>query len=157
MTDADSVANDPLAKARATAMKLLARREHSRLELDLKLRQRRCDAGTIVSVLDEFEREGWLDDERFADIYVRQRCEAGYGPQRIQAELQQRGIEGVPASLAAVPEAEWRELALRMRFRRFGREVVDDWNERGRQGRYLAQRGFTMEQIDFALTQSTGE
>lgn len=145
-------AGDALNKARAIAMKLLARREHSRMELDIKLRQRRCEKGVIVTVLDEFEREGWLDDARFADIYARQRREAGYGPLRIQAELQQRGIEAVPPSLAAFPEAEWRQMALQARVRRFGRGIVEDWNERGRQGRFLAQRGYSMEQIDFALT-----
>ena len=79
-------------KARATALRLLARREHSRLELHLKLRQRKVPGDIIESVLDEYESEGWLDDNRFADVYARQRMDLGYGPLRILGELQQRGV-----------------------------------------------------------------
>jgi len=47
-------------KARATALRLLARREHSRLELSMKLRQRRFDSRLIDEVLDEYEEQGCL-------------------------------------------------------------------------------------------------
>ncbi|TNE98663.1 MAG: regulatory protein RecX, partial [Gammaproteobacteria bacterium] len=55
-------------RARSTALRLLARREHSRLELSLKLRQRKLPSSVIDAVLDDFEHEGWLDDQRFADV-----------------------------------------------------------------------------------------
>ena len=62
--------NDQDYKARATALRLLARREHSRLELSLKLRQRKLPGDIINAVLDDYEKEGWLDDDRFADVYA---------------------------------------------------------------------------------------
>ena len=65
-------------KARATALRLLARREHSRYELSLKLRQRKVSGDIIDAVLDDYEKEGWLDDDRFADVYARQRMDLGY-------------------------------------------------------------------------------
>lgn len=83
-------------KARASALRLLARREHSRLELSLKLRQRKIESAIIETVLDEYEAEGWLDDDRFADVYARQRMDIGYGPLRILGELQQRGVHRTP-------------------------------------------------------------
>ena len=67
--------NDQDYKARATALRLLARREHSRLELSLKLRQRKLPGDIINAVLDDYEKEGWLDDDRFADVYARQRMD----------------------------------------------------------------------------------
>ncbi len=71
----DQKHDDPEYQARSVALRLLARREHSRYELALKLRQRRIPPDVFDPVLDEYECEGWLDDDRFAEIYTRQRIE----------------------------------------------------------------------------------
>lgn len=136
----------------ATALRLLARREHSRQELVLKLRQRRFDEPLIDPVLDEFEQEGWLDDGRFADVYARQRIDQGYGPLRIQAELRQRGVARDPEVLEALSEREWCDHAIRMRERRFGlANLEQDWDEKVRQARFFQRRGFTSSQVDITL------
>lgn len=140
-------------KILAQVMKLLARREHSRGELLLKLTKRGYHESDANIALDECEARKWLDDQRYAEMYVRQRREALYGPNRILAELQQRGIWEVPESLAAVPESDWRHCAVQLREKKYGLGDRLDWSERGRQGRFLAQRGFTMDQIEHALEQ----
>ena len=137
----------------AQAMKLLARREHSRAELALKLMKRGYEERETEAVLDECEAQKWLDDDRYAELYVRQRKEAFYGPVRILAELQQRGIHGEPENLSATPDSEWRLNAAQLRAKKFGLSGALGWTERGRQGRFLAQRGFTMSQIEYALAQ----
>lgn len=143
---------DPEQLAKSIALRLLARREHSRFELVTKLRQRRVDSRVIDPVLDEFEAEGWLSDERFADVYARQRFELGYGPLRIRSELQQRGIRFTPACINDVSEHRWRQQAIAVRRRRFGlKDLRDDWKEKGRQARFLSQRGFSGEQVEQAL------
>lgn len=144
--------DDPEYKARATALRLLARREHSRSELTRKLRQRELPAGIIASVLDEYEQEGWLSDERFADVYGRQRFDLGYGPLRIRSELQQRGVSLWPPSLAKLTDRDWIEQAIRTREKKFGlQSVSDDWSEKARQARFLVQRGFTSQQAERAI------
>lgn len=86
------------AELRDKALRLLTRREHSRLELERKLSRHpgtADDAGTgekIAAVLDELEQAGLLSDSRFAAAYVSERLAKGFGPLRIRAELQQRGI-----------------------------------------------------------------
>jgi regulatory protein len=143
---------DPNEQAPETALRLLARREHSRFELVMKLRQRRVDAEVIDRVLDDFEEKGWLDDGRFAEVFVRQRMDAGYGPLKILADLQQRGVMATPPELVAVPEEHWAEQATRLRERRFGlTDLTEDWPERQRQGGFLARRGFSGEQVERAL------
>ncbi|SFR78721.1 regulatory protein [Marinobacter daqiaonensis] len=143
---------DPNEQAPEMALRLLARREHSRLELALKLRQRRVGHEVIERVLDEFEDRGWLSDERFAEVFVRQRMEAGYGPLKILADLQQRGIPGRPPALSEIPDDDWIASAVRLRDRRFGLgNVLEDWPERQRQGGFLARRGFSTEQVEAAL------
>lgn len=144
--------DDPEQKARAAALRLLARREHSRLELDLKLRQRKVEAPLIEKVLDEYEANDWLNNERFADVFARQRFDLGYGPIKIIAELQQRGIHQPPEWLSAMTDREWTNMATRLRDRRFGlSDIRDDWDEKGRQGRFLARRGYASDHIEAAL------
>ncbi|WP_372985711.1 regulatory protein RecX [Marinobacter sp.] len=139
-------------KTRAAALRLLARREHSRLELSLKLRQRRFENGLIEEVLDEYEEQGWLDDHRFADVYSRQRMDLGYGPLRILGELQQRGVHHTPECLDAMTEEDWCAVAIKLRERRFGlSDLEDDWDTKVRQARFLNRRGFSASQVERAL------
>lgn len=139
-------------KARSVALRLLARREHSRQELVLKLRQRSLDSSIISSVLDDYEREGWLDDDRFSDVYSRQRIDLGYGPVKVLAELQQRGIHRTPSCLAELADADWIRNACLLREKRYGlADLSGDWDEKMRQARFLTRRGFTANQVERAL------
>lgn len=139
-------------RARSAALRLLARREHSRLELSLKLRQRKIPNEVIEPVLDDYEAEGWLDDDRFADIYARQRMDLGYGPLRILAELQQRGVHHTPACVNDLNDKDWSERAIRLRLKRFGGiDIREDWEEKARQARFLTRRGFASAHVEAAL------
>lgn len=153
-----SADDDPEYRTRSLALKLLARREHSRQELSLKLLKRKLPRDLIEVVLDEYEVNGWLDDLRFADIYARQRMESGYGPLKIESELQKRGIFSRPECMREASARDWFMLALNARRRRFG--IADEaleWDQKVKQGRFLAQRGFTGEQAEQALSARSGD
>ncbi|XOZ33869.1 regulatory protein RecX [Halomonadaceae bacterium KBTZ08] len=139
------------------ALKLLARREHSRFELGRKLDRSGGNTELVEEVLDELVAEGWQSDERFAESFSRQRIEAGYGPLRIRSELEQRGVKGHSQALTALAEDDWVSMARAQRQRRFGEEAPADRKERGRQGRFLAQRGFSRSQVEKALSVAPDE
>lgn len=148
----------PQEEAEAIALRLLARREHSRAELELKLRQRGLPGEVIAPVLDDYEARGWLSDERYAEILVRQRLETGHGPLRVRADLQQKGIRETPAAFSEITEQQWCASAVGARRKRFGLENLrNDREARARQGRFLARRGFRQEQIEHALAQTDEE
>lgn len=70
------------------ALRLLARRDYSVLELCEKLQAR---FGTAPrEVIDQLISKKFLDDRRFAENYVRRR--KTWGPQRLREELLRRGI-----------------------------------------------------------------
>jgi len=139
-------------KARSVALRLLARREHSRLELTRKLLQRQLPKSVIETVLDDYEEQDWLSDERFAEAYARQRIEAGYGSLRITGELNQRGVAANADTLQAMSLQDWCDQAVRLRRKRFGlSDLRGQLEERLRQMRFLQRRGFTQEQINAAL------
>lgn len=139
---------------RQTALKLLARREHSRRELAAKLRQRGYPEQDLCSVLDELEGEGLLSEQRFTEAYIASRSQRGYGPTRIRAELRERGVAGdiIEQQLAGAG-VDWAALAESVRRKRFGGKVPKDFQARAAQLRYLQYRGFDGGQIREALTE----
>ncbi len=141
-----------MATLRHIALGLLARREHSAEELRRKLCRHAADGVEVEAVVEALEREGWVDDRRFAESYVRSRAGRGYWPLRIDSELNARGLD---ASLArgAVWEAgeSWDERAVSARRKRFPGSPPAERSEQGRQVRFLQYRGFTREQISRVL------
>ena len=110
-------------------------------------------SGDIIdAVLDDYEKEGWLDDDRFADVYARQRMDLGYGPLRILGELQQRGVHRPPECVDEMTEEDWCERAVAIRDKRFGlADLSEDWDEKVRQARFLNRRGYSASQVERAL------
>lgn len=136
------------AEVREAAVRLLARREHSALEIRRKLLLREHPADVIDKVIDELVAENLLSNERFAEEFVRSRSNKGFGPQRIRAELRQRGIDPTVAeSHLRAPEEDWQARALAQYRKRFGERPPRDLAERSRHYRFLLNRGFTSEQI----------
>ncbi len=133
------------------ALKLLARREHSARELKRKLAARGITDDEAAAAVEHAIAENWQSDARYAGMLVRTRVAAGYGPLRIEAELE---VAGVPPEQvrAAFDEAavDWRALALEVHAKKFGRPPKTS-AERAKQYRYLQGRGFDSSQISAAL------
>jgi regulatory protein len=82
------------ARCRVKAMDYLARREHGRKELELKLRQKDFPPQIIAEQLDRLESERLLDDYRFATQFVSSRQRKNpEGPQVLSMRLRQRGVD----------------------------------------------------------------
>ena len=134
------------------ALDLLARREHSRLELKRKLKVRGFATAEIAATLDELEATGALAAARFTESFVRTRVAKGQGPIRIRAELDERGVGAADAAEALRVEGiDWNEAARAVRRKRFGPACPRDFKERARQTRFLQYRGFESSQIRAAL------
>ena len=144
------VLDTPVAVRRA-AMDLLAQREHGRVELARKLRRRGAPPELIDSALDRLSEEGLLDESRYLESFIAARARAGYGPLRIREELAQRGLprEAIEQALGECG-VDWVEQLRELWQRRFGVRPQGQ-KERARQGRFLAYRGFSMEQISRLL------
>ena len=140
-------AEDDAEAIRDCSIRLLARREHSRLELQRKLEARDFVRGDITPVLDALESEGLLSDERFAEMFSRTRVENGQGPLKIRADLQARGVSGevIDHALELVDDS-WLVHCRAAWQRRFGVAPADrrEWS---RQARFLANRGFSAEHV----------
>lgn len=135
------------ATVRYAAMSLLARREHSRLELRQKLLKRFPEPELIDAVIERLNAEALQSDDRFAEAFVSMRKNRGQGPVRIIGELQQRGVtESVYSRYIDPSDDEWVESARAVCLRKYG-AFADAPAQRAKQMRFLQYRGFSSEQI----------
>ena len=127
---------------KARALRFLAAREHSRVELRRKLAPHETGPGEIEAVLDELERAGWLSAERYVASVTHRRA-ARLGTARVKAELQGHGLDPELVT-QAVQQLRGTELerAREVWQRRFG-EPPADATQRAKQMRFLAGRGFS--------------
>ncbi|MBN0986982.1 regulatory protein RecX [Amphritea pacifica] len=134
------------------AIGLLARREHSRKELRDKLASR-CEAVDLEAVLDDLAGNGYQSDQRFTESFIRMRAGQGQGWVKIRFELQRKGIDNeLVAAVSEATEIDWFALAQEMYQRKYRTELDrSDYKERAKRMRFMAQRGFTSEQINYAI------
>jgi regulatory protein len=134
--------------ARDAALRLLARREHSRLELTRKLALRGFNDDVIAGAIEALAAENLQSEERFTEMFVHARRERGRGPVRIRVELGQRGVtESLVDTWLDFRDPVWTALARQACRKRFGEAPAADWPEKARRMRFLEARGFTTEQI----------
>lgn len=102
-------------------------------------------SGLLDAVLTRLEVDDLLDDQRFAESYLRSRSRAGFGPVRIKSELKQRGVTIVPQQMH---EIDWFELILDVRSKKFGVALPNDLKGKAKQIQFLSYRGFPKDLIN---------
>src|ERR1700744_6429716 len=123
----------PKPSAYSKALGLLARREHSRRELKLKLRQGGYEGDEAGEALDRLGEQHYQDDDRFAEMLVRSRVGQGYGPMRLRAELKSHGLpEARIRAVREEAEVDWVATATAQLRRRFGGKSPPDAAEKAR-------------------------
>ena len=139
-----------MSSLRQAALKRLARREHSRLELENKL-SALGTAEEIATVLDHLEQTGLLSDERTAAAYLSGHA-AKLGTMALRYRLRTKGIseELIDASLAQAIQADSlgsEEERARELWRRKFSHPPGDAREWAKQARFLQSRGFSSDVI----------
>ncbi|PWB34630.1 recombination regulator RecX [Pseudomonas sp. SDI] len=147
-----AVLDTPVA-VRRTAMDLLARREHGRVELTRKLRQRGAPDELIEQELDRLTDEGLLSEARYLESFISYRSRSGYGPSRIREELGQRGLQRSDIEQALrEADVDWQAKLIDVWQRKFAGQLPSDPRSRAQQTRFLVYRGFSMEMVGRLLS-----
>lgn len=133
---------------RRTALDLLARREHSRLELKQKLLLRDFSEDEIDSALETLAKENLQSDERFAESYIRSRISRGFGPIYIRNDLRCRGVSSEIIQPAIdSQDVDWVIVAQTVHQKKYGKSFPKSIPDKIKQMNFLKQRGFDGEQI----------
>lgn len=136
-------------QAHALCLRLLTARARTRAELSGQLVKRGYADDVITAVLHRLEAVGLVDDEDFAEQWVRSRqVNAGKGKRALAAELRLKGVadEVTDGALGGIDAGVERLRAEQLVERRLRREVLgegDDLKVMRRLVGMLARRGYS--------------
>ena len=131
---------------------LVSRREHSRHELMQKLAKRYPQTSLIIEeALDKLEINKILDDERFAEMYINARARKGFGPKKIEMELNAKCVDSILISNALGVYETWLENAQKELKKNFKDQKPTDYQSKMKQKQFLFMRGFSASIIDKVL------
>lgn len=144
---------DQVTKARTRALDYLAHKPRTEFEVRRKLEQKEYASPVIERVVTYLHDRGYLNDEEYAEEYVRNRfASKGYGPVRLRQELRKRGVDRSLAEAAVddfFEEADALDAAREKAekgWARYAREE-DARKRRDKLYRYLKRRGYTYDTI----------
>ena len=128
------------------ALRLLARREHSRAELARKLQAHARREDDLEALLEDLSRRKLLSDERYAESRAHA-LSRKFGAARIAHELRAKGLDkGLAEQASGAARATEVERAREVWRRKF-RVAPKTREERAKQIRFLQSRGFSFDAI----------
>jgi len=138
------LAMKPSLKGRA--LRLLSQREHSRKELEQKLKPHEETPGELAEALDFLVAKDFINEKRVVESVVNRRS-SKLGAARVRQELMAKGLpaDDIAEAVEAMRGTEL-ERALVVWRKKFG-APPSDASERGKQVRFLVSRGFAAEVV----------
>jgi regulatory protein len=144
---------DTPGELKARALRHLARREHSRAELERKLAPRAESPEALAQLLDALAAKRQLSDERYAEARAHQLARK-YGAARIRQDLKAKGIDDdIAGRIPAEGEAARAAAILARKYR----TPATTPRERARRMRFLLQRGFSHDTIRRVVSSGDGD
>ncbi|APC90829.1 MULTISPECIES: regulatory protein RecX [Francisella] len=149
-----------LSKEKNYLLYLLAKQDYSRKQLFDKLISRgNIPITEIISLLDEFEQNKWLCDERFARVFISSEVANLRGKKRIiNTAVYQKGLllELVESCLED-QEIDWFELCQQCLDKKYKdiNKLQADFKLRQKAINYLIYNGFSFDEINFALSKTS--
>ena len=128
------------------ALRLLSQREHSRKELEQKLKPHEETPGELAEALDFLAAKDFINEKRVVESVVNRRA-SKLGAARVRQELFAKGLpaDDIAEAVEAMRSTEL-DRALLVWRKRFGTPPLDA-SERAKQVRFLVSRGFAPEVV----------
>ena len=128
------------------ALRLLSLREHSRQELERKLKPFEETPGELAEALDFLQAKDFINEQRVVESVVNSRSRK-LGASRVRQELQAKGLpaEAIAEAVQTMRSTEL-ERAREVWRKKFGEPPVDQ-AARAKQVRFLISRGFAAEVV----------
>ncbi|KOO15578.1 recombinase RecX [Vibrio xuii] len=143
----------PSLSSKEAAIQLLSRRDHGEYEMYQKLSLKGYEDDAIQEAINFCLDHNYLDDLRYAKSQVRQHVYKGHGERRIRQELNLKRVsESVIEKAMEEEPQDWFELAKSAAEKKFKGIKAQDQKEYAKQVRFLQYRGYSFEQISYALS-----
>lgn len=132
------------------ALRYLAAREYSRLELTNKLQKYEEIEGELAAALDELEAKGFISEARVVASTLHQKAPR-FGAMRVLHDLKAKGVDAAQITQAAEQlKSTELERALAVWQRKFDAPYRNP-SDYAKQARFLAARGFSAEVVGRVL------
>lgn len=128
------------------ALRLLAAREHSRAELERKLKPHEEEPGSLQTALDDLQARGFIDEQRVLESVIHRRA-AKLGGARLKQELQAKGLDACAVAQALADLAPGELKRAHEVWRKKFSAPAQTQAERGKHARFLIARGFSSEVV----------
>ncbi|MCB6184819.1 recombination regulator RecX [Leeia sp. TBRC 13508] len=140
----------------ARAINLLSRREYSKAELTQRLRAHANSTEELEAVVNKLEQRKWLSDERAAEQWVQAKS-SKYGDRYLKQLMREKGIDASLANDTIQDSADDEKARVKQVWlKKFGQKP-DSPQDKMKQMRFLASRGFSMSSIQYVLSLDDGE
>ncbi|MEZ4530230.1 MAG: regulatory protein RecX [Thermomicrobiales bacterium] len=154
------LAQDAIDRAVTTAMRALEQRMQTGKELRTRLLRKGFDPAAIDAALERLAKYGYLNDERFAELWIENRLAHRPRSKRmLEQELRQKGVDReIVQETVASSEIDDRAAALDLATRRLKSvQGLPPQEQRKKLTGILARRGFDYGAIRAALEAVLGE
>ena len=143
----------PTLSSKEAAIQLLSRRDHGQYELYQKLALKGYEESDIEAAINFCLDHNYLDDLRYAKSQICQHVYKGHGERRIRQELAQKRVAESVVDEAMMEEPQdWFELARMAAEKKFKGIKAKDQKEYAKQVRFMQYRGYSFDQISYALS-----
>jgi len=135
---------------RKKIMDFLSRREHSKKEIYKKMLDRVNSLEILEEEIKKLEKDGILDDERFAEQYLYSLVKRGLGPLRINKYLQEKGVDSHLIN-TLLKDLDWQDLAKEVLLKKSKYQIPPKEEDVIKLKRFLNYRGFEYYDIERAF------
>ncbi len=138
---------------RERALRLLGRREHTRVELAQKLSRYAEEHDNLETLIDDLARSGLVSDQRFAEHFIAAK-QKRFGHLKIAHELKSKGVDAESITLLTIASREQEFESARAVWQKKFPSPPASSAEKAKQMRFLQGRGFSSDTI-YRLFKST--
>ena len=145
-----------LSKERSYLLYLLAKQDYSRKQLSDKLLTRsNISNDEIIDLLNVFEKNKWLSDERFAETFVYSEVNKLRGKKRIlNTGVYQKGLTtSIVEKYLDIMDTDWFELCCKCLNKKYKNndDLKKDVKLKNKATNYLIYNGFSYDEINHAI------
>tara|TARA_B100001769_G_scaffold258289_1_gene237111 strand:- start:362 stop:688 length:327 start_codon:yes stop_codon:yes gene_type:complete len=105
----------------------------------------------IEDVVKKLVTNNILNDERFAETYLNSRARKGFGPKKIEMELNSKKVDSSFIANSIAEYDSWAENAENELLKKFKGIKPSDFNSKMKQKQFLFNRGFSTQIIEQIL------
>lgn len=140
--------------AKRYAYKRLAMKSMPSFELNQLLTTKHVSEAVCCQIVDELKRQRYLNDDEWAEAYVKWQSQKKQGPKAILQKLHAKGYKNAGPLVATLSQPEHqKEAILKIITTRYRSRDLSDHYERSKVIAALMRKGFDLEQVLEAIKQ----